>query len=466
MNQPNTLKRRLAMKKLHTSFPVLPCSLLVLLLSGCGVGNFDQVVKPSSPVTFVGSSFKGNVHGGQQPVAGVAIQLYAAGSGGYGAPATPLLPAGSVLTDANGNFNFSTGSYTCPSGASLLYLTGIGGQPIAAVPPAPPVSNPNLAEMAALGPCSGVSDSTFVNMNEMTTVASVWALQQFMAGPANVSTSASNMTGLVNAFAAITSVVNTGTGTLPGPRLPAGAVLPGAEINTLADIIAQCVNSSGGSASASGSDGSTCGTLFYNAPNAAGTAYPTETITAALNIAQNPGRNVTALYNLPAATAPFQPTLTTAPAAWTIAIGYKPTGLRQPGVLAADQTGNIWIADQNTTSLVILDNSGTALSGATGYAANLLNMSNDIAIDPSGYGWMIAKANNTILRVDGSGNVTTITGGGLNSPKALAIDGQGDVWVTGGGNVISGFSASGTALSQQGFTGGGAAAGTIAIQSH
>ncbi len=61
-----------------------------------------------------------------------------------------------------------------------------------------------------------------------------------------------------SAFNTVNKVVNVGTGTLPGATLPAGATLPTAEINTLADILAACINSPGGVAG----DNSACGNLF------------------------------------------------------------------------------------------------------------------------------------------------------------------------------------------------------------
>src|SRR6185312_7664515 len=97
----------------------------------------------------------------------------------------------------------------------------------------------------------------------------------------HIGTSSSNTTGLAEAFAAINEIVTTTNGTTPGPALPAGATLPTFEINTLADILEQCINSGGGTAG----DSSPCGNLFDLAPNAAGTVYPTDTITAALNMA-------------------------------------------------------------------------------------------------------------------------------------------------------------------------------------
>src|ERR1700722_10316748 len=129
-------------------------------------------------------------------------------------------------------------------------------------------------------------------------------------------------------------MVTTANGTVSGPTLPAGATLPTTEINTLGDILEQCINSGGGARG----DGSPCGNLFALAPNAAGTVYPTDTITAAMNIAQNPGRNVAALNQLRSTNPVFQPALNvnSPPSAWTIAITYTGGGLNAPSSIAAD----------------------------------------------------------------------------------------------------------------------------------
>lgn len=75
---------------------------------------------------------------------------------------------------------------------------------------------------------------------------------------------------------------------LTGP--PLQRHLPVAKINTLADVLEQFVNSGGGSASDTTdgqTDGTGCGKLFY----LAGGASTTNTITAALIIAQTPSQN-------------------------------------------------------------------------------------------------------------------------------------------------------------------------------
>jgi len=46
-------------------------------LTGCSMSS-----APSAPVTFQGSTLQGRVKGGQQPVGGATIQLYATGATG------------------------------------------------------------------------------------------------------------------------------------------------------------------------------------------------------------------------------------------------------------------------------------------------------------------------------------------------------------------------------------------------
>jgi len=85
----------------------------VLGLSGCTANFGDVATSGPAAVSAVGAAIQGNVHGGQQPVTGATIQLYAVGTSGYGSAATPLLTK-TVTTDQNGGFSIS-GDYTCPS---------------------------------------------------------------------------------------------------------------------------------------------------------------------------------------------------------------------------------------------------------------------------------------------------------------------------------------------------------------
>jgi len=136
----------------------------------------------------------GMVHGGQQPVAGATIQLYAVGTTGDGAASTPLLSPATV-SDANGAFNI-TGTYTCPSSSSLVYIVANGGNPGLAAG----TNNAALSLMAALGPCGNLTASTFIFVNEITTIAAVYPLAPFMTSSSAIGSSSTDVAALASAF--------------------------------------------------------------------------------------------------------------------------------------------------------------------------------------------------------------------------------------------------------------------------
>lgn len=71
----------------------------------------------------------------------------------------------------------------------------------------------------------------------------------------NIGSGESNQAGLADTFEAVNSVATIATGTAAGPLLPAGATLPIAKIETLADILASCANSTDVTAGGIGSGG-------------------------------------------------------------------------------------------------------------------------------------------------------------------------------------------------------------------
>ena len=286
--------------RLRSSSAFFYAFLFSALITGCS--NQTSSKSPSFAMTRHGS-----VHGGQQPVIGATLQLYAVGTTGDGSAATPLLST-ATTTDANGSFDI-TGKYTCPTGASLVYIVATGGNPGLT----PGTNNSALDMMSVLGRCDSLTASTFIVINEATTVAAVSALSPFMTSPSAVGSATADASALANAFALASAYVNTSTGTAPGLNVPAGTVVPEAKINSLANVVTSCVNSSGGAAN----DGSACGTLF-TLTTVSGQTPPTNIITALGNVANNPALNTAALFNLAPSAAPYQPTLTTAPADFSI----------------------------------------------------------------------------------------------------------------------------------------------------
>ncbi len=395
---------------------------VIVVSSNCG--------KSSTANVPVAAGLRGVVHGGQQGVTGASIALYAAGSTGYGLPNLSILTS-TVTTGAEGSFSI-TGLYTCPSPSSQMYLVATGGNSGSG-------TNSSLALMAALGDCSALSSSTFVTINEVTTVGAVYALAAFMATNAetpggSLGASSTNTQGITQAFTTAKNLVDTVRGTAPGASLPASAIVPVEELNTLADIIATCVNSNDSSGE--------CSTLFTDVTPGGGTA-PANTIDALLDIVQNPSNNVSALNNLVTGTAPFQPTIESAPNDWMVAISYNDGVLFAPSALVVDSGGNIWVASTSGNSLSEFSNNGTVLSGVSGYTGGGLSGPRWAAIDNSGNIW-ITNANDSLSEFDSSGNALSgtsgYTGGGLSSPQGLAVYNSSGIFVMDNANSYTQFS--------------------------
>jgi streptogramin lyase len=395
---------------------------LATLLAGCATGlssGSGSTAVPASPTIHL----TGQVFGGQQPVNGSTIQLYTVGVTGLKSASSPLLyntnPV--VTSDVNGSFSI-TGDYNCNATApetaagTQVYITATGGDP------SPGVVNSNLTMMAALGSCATLlanANSTFIIINELTTVAAAYALAPFATDATHIGATGANPSGLVNAFTNAAVLVNTSTGTATGANLPAGVTVPVTELNTLGDIISACVNT------ASGSPSSSCSTV-QTATSA------TDTFAQALAIAKNPGAAaIVALYQVPAGiSAPFTPDYTTAPKDFSVAVNTTVAGnLSTPYAVAIDASGNAWVANEGSNKLVEVSPSGalSASSALAGYYG-----AQGVAVDPTGNIWLAATAANNVYKLTFTGAAVTASTSyntTLSGPSAIAIDNQGNAWV-------------------------------------
>jgi hypothetical protein len=394
-------------------------SCAAVLLAGCS--GFSAI--STAPVAQQGAALTGKVFGGQQPVKFATISFYAASTTGYGVTNQNVLTA-PVSTDAGGNFNIGT-NYTCTPGQQM-YIVATGGDPGGGI-------NSNIALMAALGDCASLGPQTFINMNEVTTVGTAFALAPFMSSITQLSTSANNTAGLIRAFANVNKLVSIAGGSAPGPALPAGATAPAAEIYTLADILALCVNSQGGIAN----DGTTnCGSVL-GLTTPTGGAAPTDTIQAALNIAHNPALNVSPLYQLATGQPPFTGKLPGPPSDWTLAVNYNNGGFSTPKSTTVDAAGNIWVANAGNNSVSVLAQTGAPLATSP-LKNNGLTQPAAIAIDNSGNAWVANTGGTTVSAFTSGGGALTgspFSGGGtISAPAAIAINAPGNIWVANKGN--------------------------------
>jgi streptogramin lyase len=416
-----------------------------LLFSGCsGVPGTSPVQTTGGSVP--GAPLHGMVHGGQQPIVGTHVYLYAANTTGYGNASVSLLQsAGGTVADGNGNYYYPTqaqgaftitGDFVCPSAGSQVYLYAVGGDPGLG-----DGTNSAIGLMAALGTCGSLSSAPYVVINEISTISAAYAIAGFATDALHMSSSSSTLataTDVPNAFATVTNLESLGRGVALATTPNGNGTVPQATIDTLADILGACINSAGPSSTP-------CTTLFSNAMN--GNTEPVETATAAINIAHNPGANTATLYGLLPTSLPFQPTLLFEPNDFTISITYAGggmdgTGLAPAGV-AIDAAGNVWVPNFKSTDLTELNSNGVPKIGTPFIAAGLDNPTS-VAIDTFGNAWVANYNGADLSEFNSQGqNISGppgFTGGGLNEPYGIAIDSVGNAWAANnGGNSLSEF---------------------------
>jgi sugar lactone lactonase YvrE len=431
----------------------------IISLTGC-----SAMIVPSSVVSDSSAqpvSITGSVYGGRQPVADSTVTIWAAGNTGYGSRATALA---TTTSDANGNFSFGPNSghtYTCPDASStsatqLVYITASGGYPTTGI------QNTSAAFMVALGDClSNQTANRSMNIDEVTTVASMFALQQFFSpsstGLGNFGTSPTNVLGLRNAMLTVANLVNIGNGaawtsttatnTIPGyTTAPVVTITPEtAKINTLADILATCVNTAGATSSA-------CSTLY----NKVSSSAALDTLQAAYYLASNPTSvvngtsNLAAIYGIAPAQVPFTPTLTAIPTDWTIGVTYGSTSsqtvtatpayfITNPSYLNIDSLGNVWMTNVGSTGNGLAGNSVSEVSPTGTPLAQILTTPGQLS-NPRG---LVVDPNNNLYvgsyGTNGTGNQVTEYTANSNlvyqfplrstGPETLASDGSGNIYV-------------------------------------
>jgi hypothetical protein len=367
-----------------------------------------------------------------------------------------------VTSGAGGTFSIS-GDYSCTPDTQV-YLYAIGGNSGAG-------SNSASGLITALGNCpsSGnfASATPNVIINEVTTVAAAYSFAAFATDPTHVSSSGTALakTGIKNAFANAANLADLSTGVTRAKTPGGNGTVPQSLLNTLGNVLAACVNSDG---SVNGSTSPTaCYTLFNNALSAGSSGtVPSDTATAAINIAHNPGANVASLMGLPTGQAPFSPSLSSNPNDFSVGIEYSGGGLNDPLAIAIDASGYAWIANHGGAGTVTeLSPAGAAISGSGGYVVTAQSQFNGIAFDPSGNVWLAAYNDSAVIKLSSSGTVLSgasgYTDATIKTPYNVAVSGSGNVWVTNCGNISCGgpyslavVSNSGTILSgTNGYTG-------------
>ena len=396
--------------------------------TGSGAGNNTGPTPPAG--SFQGLGFSGKVMAGSTPLAGAAVQLYAAGTTGNGSTPTQLL-ATAAITDPSGAFTVAAGSYSCPLGSSILYVVATGGQVGSGA------ANGATALLTIAGACSGLGSQPSLTVNELTTVASVYALRPFFAPGAKLGSTATNTGGLALGAATLASLVNLSNGTAPGGGFPANGTAPAAKLDALANILHGCIASSGPASAA-------CMGLFQ--ATASGGAKPSTTLDAALAIANQPAANAAALFSLSTVAPAFSPVLPATPPDWTLTVPFKGGGMHAPASVSVDGAGNVWVVNYfGVASLFSNTGVPTFAKGITGYG---LQESYGGAVDANNTMWVANEEDSDASINNGQGSVTLLNSagpalpgnslyaaGGLSFPISVAIDSSNIAWIVDYGNA-------------------------------
>src|SRR3954468_1106634 len=213
----------------------------------------------------------GQVLSGGTPVERATVTLWAATAG---AP----LQLGQAVAGADGRFTVDAPVASAQD--TSLYLTAVGGKSSA-----DKTGGDN--ERLALFAVPGCTPPASVGINELTTVASVWTHAQFLDGTAIQG----HALGLRIAAGNVPNLVDLATGAL-GPAiqdpLNSAQTTTLATFDTLANLLAGCATRVRGDA---------CEKFFAAATPPGGTP-PTDTLTAAQNIARNPSHQAERLFAL------------------------------------------------------------------------------------------------------------------------------------------------------------------------
>jgi streptogramin lyase len=427
---------------------------LIVVLSGCSASFAPQA---TSATTTAGiGAIHGVVHGGRQPIAGARLYALETNTLAYSTPGAPAastsqITVGStaypistdtngfnyITTDAAGGFNLPADTNTCiPGGIVYLYITG--GNPGAG-------TNVVSGLLAVLGVCpaSGfVSDTvtTGVDVNELTTIAAAYTLAPFATDAlhigAPVYTSArppsvlnTNVaTALQNSATLASELVTLSSGTANANGTSGTGILPQSVINTLGNILAACINTPGNT---TGPSSSTCSADFTDvySGGATGTSATQAADTASLAIFMARYPAITSYIIPPALGSPYQPSLSNAPADYTLAINYA-TGSNPLGV-AIDGAGNAWVTNSNNFggggTVAEVTASGTVNSFTTGGITTPVG----VAVDQAGSIW-ITDTNAGLIKLnpDGTQASGSFTTSSIASPAAIAIDAIGNPYIS------------------------------------
>jgi sugar lactone lactonase YvrE len=373
---------------------------------------------------FAGPQQMGKVMSGGTPIAGSTITLFRAGA----SPGSGAVALGTAQSNPGGFFNIS---YTPPGPDGVLYLVADGPRP-------------GIRLATVLGAGDFPSNAT---INERTTVATAYAMAQFIAG-AQIG---GNAPGVRNASATVRNLVNLNSGQI-GSVLetpPNGSQTSTKRaFNSLANMLAACVH-----------DPTACPSLVTLATPPGGPP-PGDTLQAAVNIAHFPWQHAKPLWTFSQTVHVYQPALASPPQAWILAIKYAGNGheFDGPGNMAFDADGNVWVTNNYAfrvnhslptcggKQLIKLKPNGEDFPGAPYTGGGINGSGFGITLDPQGNVWVgnfgfygstcpqpLLPPANSVSVFSSAGVALSPSGGitkaGISSPQGTVSDQQGNIWI-------------------------------------
>ena len=355
---------------------------------------------PPAAFGAAGVSLHGTVMAAGKPLGGAEVTLFAGSREG-------VSELGQARTDTSGSFGIS---YVKPA-AGVLYVQAA---PTGA-------SRLRLQSVVGVGSGGGVPPQTLttVTIDELTTVATAYALAQF-SGPNGI---AGPSPGLENAAATAFSLADPVSGNLVS-LCQAGQSLQ-------------------------------CGKLLRLTVPPGGTV-PGNTVQAVLNLVRNPSLSPAGLFALARTASVYQPALTAPPTAWILALLSTDTDLYASGRIAIDAKGNIWSSNnwlpgtKNPSLYVtVLNPVGQPALGSPISGGGMKGGAWGAAIAPDGSFWAGSFGGAVMSQYSAAGiplsPSTGWTNGALNHPQGVAVDQKGNVWIAnnygpesapGQGNVV------------------------------
>jgi hypothetical protein len=452
-------------------------NLLALMASSAvftaGCANMATTATNTTPLGQA-ATLSGKVHGGNQPVVGAAVTLYYAGQ--KGSPGTPASLAATTTTDTAGSFAFikdttngnaadngTTDTFSCPlTSDPLVYVISKGGNTQNNGDATQ--NNAAAAFISVYGTCNELSAANHVNLTEVTTVATMAAVQQFFnpfgtIDDAIVADGTGQQYNIVkqlpatialladpSAGTAVTSTtLNAGSGNI-NPAVSVTATPEPGKVNLIANILSACINSA---TAASGN----CGSLMTSAtpPNAAFTSnfangsFPPaiDTLQAIYYLLTNPtsggSGNQSTLFGLAGGVSgPYQPALATQPSDWTIAVNFTSTStcgtstggsggfISSPIDINIDAADNVWIANSQAGTGNLSEISGAGVP-TTCVFLGAGGSKGGATIDSSNNVWIGSGAN--LYRYNPS-SASATTFPTTVSPIGVTADGLGNVYFT------------------------------------